>query len=1147
MQYTKKILNLLVFTLICLTNTLHATWYQFGVSKGADIITCEVRWPFWSPGTYFALWNTNPYPQGGYLYGGIATSGKGEHATAEETKNGYRHQVWSFWPSPHYKGDRTRVEALGNPFAGGTMSGEGTETGIHSGMLEFLKVKKWYKMVIRTWQDPNTPEDKGYMGWWMQDVATGEWYFVGVVSIPTVVTGMDGCASFVEKIGSAGKRSIDRRLAYQRLDGQWHSLTTIDQDLKSPSTWHIIENGTAFRFEGPVSKDFKHDAIIENKRRVFSLKHQAEEPILGKLKLTRAKAVAYDSQLLVEWAVGDGVPQLAYQIDVYSEAGAKGDLLKSIKAGTLHISMKRMDLPSAASSVKLSLYDIYDQLTTKVIPVENSSPLQVAQQAGQLQSGLQYSFYEGEWEDLPDFSKLTPVKQGHVTFIDDSIKQELATSYGFNFKGYLSVTQSGIYTFKLRSCDGSRLTIGDQIVADNDGIHTTVTHLSSVFLKKGKHSLKLDYFKGKKKVGLRDKLNLQWAGPGFDYRDVSAGDLSTDKVVNLPDIVFQTKVESGNRLKLAQKHQLNGHSFKKLEVYTGSLRLGVIDTARDELKVILPSGKQKLWTRLWFDDGRSLDSDPVEITAKDSRSESWQYITPGEQNLPLAVSSTEDSVAVTGDGHFFAYREVKGDFTFTARIDDILRRTKANGIHCGRIGLLATKDLKSIWNQQKAFGLWDTAHNGMRGVADDRDLETSRQSRFAYDHQKPWVRITKKANLWRAYTSADGKSWKKVAEKILVHDHEAFYAGIVFTTKTPAKNKTLFSGKMADISISKNVFEWAEGTSETSPSVSKGQFVGALKDPSSSALYLRTSGNGLLKSTKGSRHFTKLRTRNEVRTFAMSPAKSSLLLAGFGKGGKGGERALLRSTNGGESWLEVSQEMDFDGCGSAVLAGETISFNPHNPQHVAAGGKSTGLYLSDDSGKTWKYAGLQGENISVVSFSPQNKNLLLVGTSGNGAVPGKVYASTNQGKNFKLIAAKSDWAIHNIAYETIAEGEQYLYFTTNTGVYYCSHLNLYLHQYRIAPDESFNAICSWRSSKYGRSQILVSPQQTSENLFLGRIGFYWNVDWNRLKQNSESRPLQINSLTVAGKDGKAIYATAKNGLFISRDHGKSFTLIQLLN
>ncbi|MCH2209269.1 MAG: PA14 domain-containing protein [Lentisphaerales bacterium] len=1133
---------LFTFLIFFSVNCSYATWYQFGVSEGADIISCEVRWPFWSPGTYFALWNTNPYPQGGYLYGGIATSGKGENSTPEDNENGYRHQVWSFWPSPHYKGDRTRIEALGNPFAGGTMSGEGTESGIHSGMLKFLKTNKWYKMVIRTWQDPNNLENKGYMGWWMHDVAAGKWHLVGVVSIPTKVTGFKGCASFVEKIGPTGKRSIDRRLAYQRSEGKWHSLTEISQDPKSTSTWHIIENGTAFRFEGPVAKDFKHDSVIKNKRRIFSLKNQPKQPTLGKLNLTGSKAVAYDKQLLVEWTVDDTkeLPQLAYQIDVYSEAGAKGRLLKSIKAGTPHITMQRLDLPSAAGSVKLSLYDIYDQLTTIIIPVKKSAPLQVAKGVDQQQAGLKYSYYEGEWNALPDFSKLTPAKQGHVTFIDDSIKQEAATSYGFNFNGYLTVPKNGIYTFKLRSCDGSRLTIGDKVVADNDGIHTTVTHLSSVFLQKGRHSFKLDYFKGKTKVGLRNKLNLQWAGPGFDYRDVSTGDLNTDKIADLPEIAFQTKIAGGNRLELVQKHQLKAHSFKKLEVYTGSLRLAVIDNANDELKVILPSGVQKLWTRLWYDDQRSIDSSPVEITAKDSRSDSWQYLTPGEQNLPLAVSSTKNSVAVTGDGHFYSYRKIKGDFTMTAHVDQMLRISKTNGVRDGRMGLLATGNLNALWNQRSAFGLWETARGGLRGVADDRDLETSRQSRHTYARDLPWIRITKKGNLWRSYGSKDRKTWQKLAEKILVNYMEVCYVGIIFTTKTPAKNKTLFSGKIADISISKDVFENG-GTAKAKPaSISKGQFVGLVTDPSASTVYLRTAGNGLLKSTNGGRSFKKLTTSQDVRTFALSPASPTLLLAGFGKGS---QSTLWRSNNGGKNWQKVSQKIDFDGNSKEVLGGETISFNPHNPKQVAAGGKSTGLYLSDDSGQSWKYAGLKGEKITVVSFSPRDKSLLLVGTAGSKEAPGRVYASTNQGKSFRVIAEKSDWTINNIAYETIGEGNQYLYFTTNTGIYYCYNLSLYLHQYHIGPDEPFNAICSWHSSKEKRSQILTSPQQTSETLYLGRIGFYWNVDWNRLTQSAENRPLQINSLTSTGEDSKVVFATAKNGLFISKDHGKTFQLL----
>jgi hypothetical protein len=45
--------------------------------KGADIIVADLRWPFWSHGTYYALWNSSTVPEGGYYYGGVASYWKG--------------------------------------------------------------------------------------------------------------------------------------------------------------------------------------------------------------------------------------------------------------------------------------------------------------------------------------------------------------------------------------------------------------------------------------------------------------------------------------------------------------------------------------------------------------------------------------------------------------------------------------------------------------------------------------------------------------------------------------------------------------------------------------------------------------------------------------------------------------------------------------------------------------------------------------------------------------------------------------------------------------------------------------------------------------------------------------------------------------
>ena len=216
-------------------------------------------------------------------------------------------------------------------------------------------------------------------------------------------------------------------------------------------------------------------------------------------------------------------------------------------------------------------------------------------------------------------------------------------------------------------------------------------------------------------------------------------------------------ITNGNLLSVRQAHQMNGHSFSKLEVFAGKLMLGVVGQADAVPTYVLPAGTQAIWGRLWYDGSRSVDSAEQEMVSADNRSPSWAYTVPGEKKLPLAVSSSDDTVAVTGDGQFFAHRTVAGDFTVTARIEDLSRSTSENGIAANSLmGLLACGHPEQLMNQDHGFGLWDTAGMGMRGTGCDRDLETSGLSRWPLDNHKPWIRITKEGRLWRGFTSADG-------------------------------------------------------------------------------------------------------------------------------------------------------------------------------------------------------------------------------------------------------------------------------------------------------------------------------------------------------------------------------------------------------
>ena len=1117
----------------------NATWYSANSEVGPDILMVEVRWPYWCVGTYFALWNSSPYPQGGYFYGGVAVYGKGEQATLEDPEAALRHEVWSFWPSDTYKGERTRIEASGNPFGGDSMAGEGTEAGIHSGNLPFLKPQQWYRQVMRSWPDPSTPESRGYLGWWMESVASNRWYLVGVVSVPVKVTGLRGNASFVEATGGTGPRVIDRRRGYYRFENQWHKSDRISQEKGRVSTWHIIEDGSVFRFEGGLPTNYQHTAISTNGNDVFTLTNQADAPVLGTLKLEDAQATSLGSQLVVDWKVSAfGVPQLAYQIEVFSEAGGRGALLLSTKEALPHVYLRRLDLPKPAGSVKLTLHDIFDRPTERIILVKPGT-VQPAEAASNLQPGLDYRYFEGDWQSLPNLAQLTPAKQGRVNAISDSATQGRTKAYAFSFTGYLRVPETGIYAFRLRTCDGSRLTIGSQVVAENDGIHTATTHLSQAFLEKGLHRWQLDYFRGPDGIG-HPTLNVEWAGPRFDYRRINPGDLACERVQSEPIAGLLPTISNGNLLSVRQSHQMKGHSLSKLEVFAGKLMLGVVSQADAAPSYVLPAGAQAVWGRLWYDGSRSVDSAEQEMMSADSRSPSWAYAVPGEKKLPLAVSSSEDTVAVTGDGQFFAYRTVTGDFTATAKIEDLSRSNEENGIQGNSLmGLLACGHPEQLLSQDHGFGLWDTAGLEMRGTGCDRDLETSGLSRWPLGSRKPWIRITKEGRLWRGFTSADGLTWTKVAERMLRHERATNYVGVAFITRPPGKNKTLFSGRIGHITITPAALP--DPTPRAAePAVREGQFVGVVCDPQSpSTLYVRTAGSGVMKSTDGGMTLTPLTIAPQNRTVAVSPTAPAVLLAGAGDGKTG---RLWRSENGGATWSNVSDAMDFDGTGTDVLGGETISFSPHVTNQVAAAGASSGLHLSDDNGQTWRYAGLKDEHITVVAFSTKTRNLLIIGTASTKTAPGKLIISEDGGKHFQVVAEKKDWRVSNVAFEAIAEGEQYLYFATSSGVYYCFNLGMYLHQYRhiLTPDVPYTAITSWTISKEGRSRILTSPLNGHGMVYSGRIGYYWSVEWNLQDLKSGAGPDGLNSLACTGQDGERVYATAANGLFVSRDQGRSF-------
>ena len=107
--------------------------------------------------------------------------------------------------------------------------------------------------------------------------------------------------------------------------------------------------------------------------------------------------------------------------------------------------------------------------------------------------GLNYEYYQGTWQELPNFALLTPDRKG--TIADFTIpKQNSGQDFGVQYEGYIKLPGTGLYTFSLGSDDGSSLYIDGQLVVSNDGEHAVVFQSGTDYLGAGFHEIKVTYF-----------------------------------------------------------------------------------------------------------------------------------------------------------------------------------------------------------------------------------------------------------------------------------------------------------------------------------------------------------------------------------------------------------------------------------------------------------------------------------------------------------------------------------------------------------------------------------------------------------------------------------------------------------------------------
>ena len=126
---------------------------------------------------------------------------------------------------------------------------------------------------------------------------------------------------------------------------------------------------------------------------------------------------------------------------------------------------------------------------------------------------LSFKLYLGSWKQLPDFSKLTPHREGSIP--DNLIQLKLddyKNEFGVVYTAKLTAPKKGNYRFSITGDDGVRLLIDGKQVAEFDGIHPAGTiKEGSVQLEQGDHDFRLEYFQAAGQA----EVFAAWKGANF--------------------------------------------------------------------------------------------------------------------------------------------------------------------------------------------------------------------------------------------------------------------------------------------------------------------------------------------------------------------------------------------------------------------------------------------------------------------------------------------------------------------------------------------------------------------------------------------------------------------------------------------------------
>ena len=1198
-------LKLLMLATLLATSTAQATWYKENVADGAEIIQMDLRWPWWPSGTYFANWNSsfNPKPNNLSFYGGfVSYVPDGSDSTPNpdpRVQSSFRPgSVWTFWGSS-LDGTPVRfTDVAPNLYIKNDYGGEGSSGTLGAEVWPFDQVQRWYTMLARVWRplDDSDPSP-AYVGRWIKDQSDHRWHFIGMARLPIPATSFAGNSGFLEPLTSEkAVRSLHRRLGYFRKDGQWQKSDSITID----KTEFVIVN--------TVAEDDHEYAAIEYAKRPDLLPRQltgkpltgdrihvftTRQPDLPKLDAPAVESVRAETtggQVAISWSIpGTASPQIGYIVEVFDAPTCSGQpkAVKRLRSPVVREAL--IDTTVASPTVRLTIFDVFDQATKPVVVQASASPsphpppgvpdsLAAIHYTLFHQDSKRFTNYfephlqkpdeEHRWLNLDEIATGRQVRQGQTHGFDLSIREERESGYAVEFRGLLRIPQEGFYILRAHIDGAYRIRVDNSDLLERDGQMGTTATAAIRHFAQGDHPLLVTY--------LYDDLparnfSIDWEGPNRPLQPIPLEALRLPVDSHIPAPVIHASAPGDGTGNISVTINAHGHRINRTVLHLGNLQLAATDGAELTYRGPLPRGTNRLRCRVSFEDDRSIDTDPVALTVTGPAVKpEWSARNVGDDKATAGLWQTgPDAFQFFGEGLHTITRPVTGDFTATCRLDAY---NGSGGEPVNRVawtGLTAREHgEKKNWDWGHDFHLVQTAAEGLRASADFTDFGSTRLTSYTLPPNHPWLRIVRQGSIWTAWSSTNGQAWelgayqyKKTAPTLEV--------GLFFSA-LPQDARAYYHSRVSHLLIQPGV--QAEST-PPAPAAARNtdgdRITGVVTARSDSRVaVVRSTGRGLLRTADAGQTWKLANgqlTGDDliVRSVAIHPQDPRTMLRATGRGRSG---TLWKSTDGGEKWARVPLNCDFDGSGPSGLCGEVLGFDLKHPEILYVGSESKGLFKSTDSGANWKSLGLIGERITAVVVWPWESHypapargmshlcvttcpdrwLPLLGR-GNPTVTtinqaSRAYISNDGIQTVVVADERVDTGFYNVAFDKALQSTGEMRYGTSHGyqsqVFSGSHMALYPPAKNLEWLRPMTALAASAvgDRKFGRffAQVL-DPEDPSRLSFSEQ----WAFDWSWLKPKGPSPHGGL--IAVAGDQmlGERWWFVHTDGLYYSPDGGQS--------